>query len=205
MASRSIRKVLGEALLLASKSTQSITGKSINALPEYFLSVKSAEHLHRHFKTITFSMEDSMSVVADDLNIRLPRSDTQIAKKFRLYGKTDLVLRSQRSKKLKHIVEFKRSLSPIGIKNDALRLAWICDRSPDGHKAEQNFLVAVTHKSADLFETRSHEIKNLIMDEFDDRIKVTYEPIDLSSLKSTHKNGLDKDLFGGVWEFSYQG
>ena len=61
---RSIRKVLGVALEDASINAHTITGKSINALPEYFLSVKVAEILHNHFKSFTFSMEDSIPEIA---------------------------------------------------------------------------------------------------------------------------------------------
>ena len=80
--------------------------------------------------------------------------------------------------------------------------------TPKGHKAEKNFLVAVTHKSETFFNTRTANIKSWVKEEFGENIKIGFEPVDLSDLKSTHKNGIDKDglsknLFGGVWEFKY--
>jgi hypothetical protein len=168
-------------------------------LPEYFLSVKVAEYLHDHFKSFTFSMEDSIPQMAKEIEMDISGESDD----FRLNGKADLVLRSQRSKRLKHVVEFKRSLGVTGIKKDALRLAWICANTPNGHRAEKNFLVAVTHKPESLFKTRTSNIEEWIKEEFDGNIKVNFEPVNLSPLKSTHKNGGGKELFGGVWEFNY--
>jgi hypothetical protein len=197
--SKSIRKILGEALAAAADNVFAMTGKSINALPEYFLSVKVAEYLHGQLKTFTFSMEDSISDMAKEIGMNISAEPDC----FRLNGKADLILRGQVRKKLKHVVEFKRNLGLKGIEHDALRLAWFCANTPEGHRAERNFLVAVTHKPKSLFKTRTLEIEELIFDKFGGNIKVIFDPVDLPSLKSTHKKGLGNDLFGGVWEFRY--
>jgi len=34
-------------------------------------------------------------------------------------------------------------------------------------------------------------------------MKVSFEPVNLNRLKSTHENDLGKEVFGGVWEFNY--
>jgi hypothetical protein len=183
----------------ASENAYSITGKSINALPEYFLSVKVAEYVHIHFKSFTFSMEDSIQKMTNEIGMDISDEPDY----FRLNGKADLILRSQKSKRLKHLVEFKRSLGIKGIKKDALRLAWICANTPEGHRAEKNFLVAVTHKPESFFKNRTSHIENWVNEEFGKNIKVNFEPVNLTPLKSTHANGLGKDLFGGVWEFNY--
>lgn len=197
--SRSTRKILGEALADAAKNAFAMTGKSINALPEYFLSVKVAEYLHGQLKTFTFSMEDSIADMAKEIGLNISEEPDC----FRLNGKSDLILRGQKRKKLRHVVEFKRNLGLKGIGNDALRLAWICANTPKDHRAEKNFLVAVTHKSEKLFEKRTSDIEKLVFDKFGQKIQVIFEPVDLISLKSTHKKGMGKPLFGGVWEFRY--
>ena len=198
-ASKSIRKVLGAALDKASTNAFAMTEKSINALPEYFLSVKVAEYLHCHFRSFTFSMEDSISGMAKEIGMDISEEPDC----FRLNGKADLILRGQKRNKLRHVVEFKRNLGLKGIGNDALRLAWICANTPKDHKAKKNFLVAVTHKSEKLFEKRTSDIEKLVFDKFGQKIQVIFEPVDLTSLKSTHKKGMGKPLFGGVWEFRY--
>ena len=106
---------------------------------------------------------------------------------------------------MRHVVEFKRNLGLKGIEDDALRLAWICANTPEGHRAEKNFLVAMTHKDdpKELFDTRTFQIEELVSKKFGKKIKVIFEPVDLTSLKSTHKKGMGKPLFGGVWEFRY--
>lgn len=183
----------------ASTNASAMTGESINALPEYFLSVKVAEHLHEHFKSFTFSMEDSISKMAEEIEMDI--SDEPEC--FRLNGKADLIIRDQKSKRLKHLVEFKRSLGVKGIKKDVLRLSWICANTPKGHRAEKNFLVAVTHKPESFFKTRTSGIEKWVLEEFGHNIKVNFEPVDLSPLRSSHKSGFGKPLFGGVWEFNY--
>ena len=60
---RALRLVLAEAGAHAAIEAQEITGKSINDLPEYFLSVFIARHVHQHFKTFTFSMEDTVKAI----------------------------------------------------------------------------------------------------------------------------------------------
>ena len=195
---KSIKIELGRALLEASKVADSITGQSINALPEYFLSVKIAEYLHNKFESYTFSMEDSFKSVATELGINAEGHPEH----FRLSGKVDLVLRNQNSKKAKHIVEFKRGIKSTGLKKDALRLAWLCENSPSGHKTEKNYLVVVTHKSKSFFKKRHEEIIEWVAEEFD-YVSVNFHPVPLPNLLSTNKYGLGKELFGGVWEFKY--
>lgn len=190
---------MSSALKSTSEDAFLITGRSINALPEYFLSVKIAEFLHGELKSFTFSMEDSIEELSNEIEMDI----SEAPEIFRTKGKADLVLRSQKTKRLKHIIEFKKGLGISGIKDDVLRLAWICVNSPQGHRAEKNFLVAVTHKPKSLFITRTENIKGWVENEFGNNIKITFEPVDLNGLTSTRKNGYGKELFGGIWEFKY--
>lgn len=197
---RSIRKVLATALAKAAVDANNITGQSINALPEYFLSIKVAEFLHSHFKSFTFSMEDTIANLASEFRIDISKQREE----FRLGGKVDLTLRVQKSRKIKHVVEFKRNIGAINLQKDALRLGWICENSPVEAPSEKNFLVAVTHRNKSLFDKRTDEIKALIKEEFDNQIKVVFEPVLLNGLKSTRPKGKGKELSGGIWELQYR-
>lgn len=197
---RSVRKVLAKALYDTSELAYELTGDSINALPEYFLSVKIAEHLHDHFHSFSFSMEDSIPELAEEIGMHIEDEPFE----YRLTGKADLVVRSKKSRKLRHVVELKRSLGIDGIRNDALRLAWICANTPLGHRAEKNYLVVATHKSELFFIKRSQEIQKWINESIGEGIvEIVFEPVDLTFLTSTHRNGRGRSLFGGVWEFKY--
>jgi len=66
-------------------------------------------------------------------------------------------------------------------------------------------LVAVTHKPESFFENRTKDIEVWVEEEFGNDIKISFEPVDLSTLISTHEKGKGKKLFGGVWEFRYVG
>ncbi len=197
--SRDVGNVLAEALKKASEDVFKMTGKSINRVPEYFLSVKIAEHLHQHFETFTFSMEEQVQSLVKELNI----DDSNEEDCFRLNGKVDLVLRHSKKGGVKHIVELKRTIGVNGIHKDVLRLAWICANTPPGHRAEKNFLVAVSNRPESLFNTRTQDIISWVNEEFGDVITVKFKRVDLSHLENTNPNSKRKSLFGGVWELKY--
>lgn len=198
---KSVRKVLAQSLACVSKDAEVLTGKSINSLPEFFLAVKVAEYVNTHFSTFTFSMEDSLSKLCDSVGIDCENIDRE----FRIEKNTraDLVLKDRKSHNVKHIVEFKRGLDPKQIKKDALRLAWICANAPIMHRIEKNYLVAISHRSPDLFDKRTAQIQEWVS-KVSPSIVVRFEPVDLSEFKSTQPNAAGRVLFGGVWEFRYK-
>ncbi len=51
---KSVRKVLGLAIIDSACIAEDLTGKSINSLPEFFLAVKVAEYLHSSLRDIYF-------------------------------------------------------------------------------------------------------------------------------------------------------
>ena len=201
---RSVRKVLARAVKVSAHSAYDLTGRSINDLPEYFLSVKVAEEVHKHFKSFTFSMETPMSQLVEETQMDIEGECPSL--RLGGKGKVDMVIRGNKSNNVKHIVEFKKHIGVKEIEKDALRLAAICLCTPGGHKAEKNFLVVVTHRNEALLNVRDINIKALISEKFGEgTIKVTFEKIDLSPLKSTKSNGINWPLLGGVWEFKYVG
>lgn len=197
---RSIRKVLAAGLENSCAVASEITGKSINALPEFFLAVKVAEYVNEHFSTFSFSMEDRMIHICDEVGIDYRKADPE----FRINELTraDLVLKSKKSNKIKHVIEFKRHLKASQIKKDALRLAWLCASAPLGHRLEKNFLVVVSQLEPKLFDKRSLDISSLV-EQISPNITVKFESVDLSQYASTRSSGVGKTLSGGVWEFCY--
>ena len=103
---RALRLVLAEAGAHAAIEAQEMTGKSINDLPEYFLSVFIARHVHQHFKTFTFSMEDTVKAICASEEI----DEALISRP----GKVDIVVRSQRTGNIRHIIKLKRSYNVEG-------------------------------------------------------------------------------------------
>lgn len=196
---RSIRKVLANTLVKCAEEAEEITGRSINDLPEYYLTVKSAEALHDHFHTFTFSMEDNV----EDLMLEIGNTGEKIDIP-RDSGKVDLIIRSAKRKKVKHLVEFKRGFKKEGHIADTLRLAAFCRYSPRGHKTEKNFMVMVVPVSHEQMRGRQQQIVDSVQAEFGSNIKVTPEFVDLSEFQSTRKNlSENKPLFGAVWELKY--
>lgn len=198
---RSVRKVLAESLFSVCNDAENLTGKSVNSLPEFFLSVKVAEYINEHFSTFNFSMEDSLAGLCESVGIDYEDVDSE----YRIEKNTraDLVLKSRKSNTVKHIVEFKRSIRSTGIKKDVLRLAWICASAPAMHRIEKNYLVVISHGAPELFHKRTEEIRALA-NSVSSSVVVRFEPVDLSEFKSTRSENKDRVLFGGVWEFKYK-
>lgn len=199
---RGMRKILGQALVEACKVAEEMTGESINALPEYFLVVKSAEFVNDRLKTFTFSMEDRLSALCDEIGIR----PADVSRECRIDGaaRADLVLRSRRSKKVKHVVEFKRGMHKGQIEKDALRLAGLCAHAPAGHRMEKNFLVVVSSCGEKALENRGENIALWVEEKFPG-VEVKFEPVKIGEHKSTRTKSEGKALRGGVWQFSYKG
>ena len=116
--------VLANAAAHAAQEAFEITGRSINDLPEYFLSVSVARYVHQHFKTLTFSMEDSVVSICKELNL-----DKEFVARP---GKVDITVRSQKNMQVKHILELKRGFGIDGHYADIQRLADFCMLSPTG-------------------------------------------------------------------------
>lgn len=198
---KSIRKVLGLSISEACMVANKLTGKSVNALPEYFMAVKVAEYINNHFSTFRFSMEDTLHSLCQEAGINCEKIDP----KYRIEKKTraDLILRNKSNNKIKHIIEFKRHLHTTQIKKDVIRLAWLCANAEAGHRMEKNFLVVITHREPDFFNKRNTDIISWVKDVSPD-IAVKFEPIDITAFSSSHPKGVGRSLFGGVWEFKYK-
>ena len=193
------RKVLVEAVKDASEYSHGMTDRSLNHLPEYFMSVKVAEYLWDKFRRLTFSMEDNLVEVFKEVGI----NDTgKIPAEYRADGlsRVDLVVRNYGNKKIRHIIEFKRSLNTSQIKKDVERLTWISANSPERLRLNKNYLIAVTHRKPSLFEKRTKDIEGWASNVSND-VTVRFSLIDLSEFKSTHPNGNGRSMYGGVWEF----
>tara|TARA_Y100000588_G_C14209086_1_gene905924 strand:+ start:1263 stop:1859 length:597 start_codon:yes stop_codon:yes gene_type:complete len=194
---RALRLVLAEAGAHAAIEAQEITGKSINDLPEYFLSVFIARHVHQHFKTFTFSMEDTVKAICASEEI----DEALISRP----GKVDIVVRSQRTGNIRHIIELKRSYNIEGHIADIVRLAEFALAAPTGHPLERNFMVMMAAASESASDARWQRISELIKNQFNDKISLICTPILLEEgMLSTRKGRTnDKLLMGEVWEVKY--
>lgn len=211
---RSIRKVLASALSESTVEAFKLTGKSINDLPEYFLSVKVAEKVYNHFKIFTFSMETTVGDLINEIDLEV--QDSSYNSRLLGKGKVDMVIRSKKNKKVRHLVEFKRHIGLKGLIDDALRLSAVCIFSPPGHRTETNYLVAVTHRDEHILDKRREELQTVVNEQMEELgyeagiVKVTFEKVTFEDeyekpLTSTKKSRVGSQLQGGVWEFKYVG
>ena len=196
---RSIRKALATALCQTAETAEYMTGRTINDLPEYFLSVKTAEFILEHFDSFTFSMEDTISELVKAIDI--PDGDKYLTRKT---GNVDLTLRNRKTHKIKHLVEFKRGFKEEHHLKDIERLAEFCLCSPAGHKVETNFMVMVAPVTAEEMNKRSKQIEKYLSQSFNKLIGVVVEYIDLSHYLSTRATKREEHpLYGAVYELKY--
>ncbi|QYK04740.1 hypothetical protein [Shewanella zhangzhouensis] len=197
----SIRQQLVEGVKKAAREAVDKTGCSVNDLPEYFMAVKVADHVYETMQTYAFTMEDSFQSICDEVGIE------ELPEECRGNGRADLVLRSVKTRRVRHVVEFKRSIKKAELKKDAIRLAKLCQHAPSQHRIEKNFLVAVTHASDDLAIAREDEIKEWLADSQIDDVAVKAIEIDLSDHSSTRfkRTGeiSGRPLVGRLWQFKY--
>lgn len=202
---KSIRKALIEALLIAAKQAEEQTNKKLNTLPEYFISMKIADAIFKRFPTsYKYSLEDSLQSVCQEIGMENDFLD-EIEPDFRLKGnaRTDLVLRSKAGK-IRHLVELKRGLNTVQIKKDALRLAAICAYAPAGHRIEKNFLIAVSTYTPSVFTQRTEDIIKWLDEHNLNDISVQFQQADLSFHTSQKDCSFGKPLHGGIWQFAYK-
>lgn len=196
--SRTLRLVLAHAAANAAKEAMEITGRSINDLPEYFMSVSIARYVHQHFKTLTFSMEDSTASICESLEIE--------SEHITRPGNVDIAIRSQRTGKVRHVVELKRGYGIKGHLADIERLAELSLSATSQHPLERNYMVIVASPTESGVKARREKIEAFVRREFSGKIELICEPVPLEvGMRSTRKGrSWDKALVGEVWEVRYK-
>lgn len=196
---RALRLVLAQAAAKAAEEAFTITGRSINDLPEYFLSVFIARYIQQHYKSFTFSMEDSVLSICDELTLDERYIDRP--------GKVDIVIRSQKRGGVKHLIELKRAYGEKGHVADIERLADFCRIAPEGHSLSTNYMVLLSAATSYVSELREVYLREYVSEVYGGDISLKRETIKLSpSLKSTRKGKTNKKpLSGEVWQVSYNG
>lgn len=194
-----MRLVLADAAAHAANEAFEITGRSINDLPEYFLSVSIARFVHQHFKTLTFSMEDSVSSICNQMAIDYDFIERP--------GNVDIAVRSQRTGQVKHIIELKRSYGLDGHYADIERLADFCMLAPVGNSLSTNYMVLMTAATLSTSNQREERIKNFVDETYHGRIALKREIVKFCpSMKSTRPSKKrNRQLTGEVWEVRYIG
>jgi len=158
--SNKMKKVLLELIKEVDEKGESITGKTLKNLPEYFMSVNIAESLSKHFKTMKFSMEDKVLKLCGDLDIEV-NDNHKYFETCRLNGSVDMVVRSEINNKIMHLIEFKKSTG-IAFVKDVRRLAWFCLKSGSDRKITRHYIVAVTYRSKDSKKNNVKDLEKLI-------------------------------------------
>ncbi|WP_394222529.1 hypothetical protein [Alteromonas gracilis] len=123
------------------------------------------------------------------------------------HGNVDIVVRSQRTGNVRHVIELKRSYNLEGHLADIIRLADFSSAAAAGHSLERNFMVVIAAPSESATEARWELINEHISELFDDTISLVCTPIAFEEGMSSTREGRTnkKLLMGEVWEVGYVG
>lgn len=116
------------------------SGVHIKKMPEYFINVIIANVLSNKFPSLGYRLEMPVKEVLKQSGIEKTLSPDDI----RENGKFDIAITSRGSKKLRHIIEVKRSLSKRQLLKESIRLKALATESHKSKRLETGYIVALS-------------------------------------------------------------
>lgn len=145
-------------------------------------------------------MEDSVRSICDKMEI-----DGSFIQRP---GNVDITVRPQsKPKRIKHIIELKRSYGIKGHYADIERLADFCMAASAGDWLETNYMVLMTAASKKAVKLRESQLNEYVKDTYHGKIELKRESVKLdTTMRSTRKGSTNgKQLSGEIWEVRYVG
>ena len=187
---------LERAVIKSAKRAEKSFTRSLNDLPEYFLTVNLATEVSKELGCLA-EMEVNFAKLCADLGV----SEDRISRS----GNADIVLKHLGSEKPRHIIELKRSVHKGRLKEDVIRLAQVCAVSKNKSQVRSNYLVIVTQLKERLA-SQQDEVLQWIKSEGINNVDFScYEINGLEKFGNTRKTktkSVDGNLYGEIWEFS---
>ena len=149
------------------------SGVNIRKMPEYYINVVIAHDLCEAFPSLGFRLELPVKDLLDKFGIVSSKSPLEL----RDGGKFDIVLHSRKSKKIRHVIEVKRSLNKLQIRKDALRIAALAHENHGSRRLETGYIVAIRRLKNSC---KSRSLEELIDDRID-MIKSVTNNMDVSA------------------------
>ncbi|SEG59342.1 hypothetical protein [Marinobacterium lutimaris] len=180
-----IQDAIIEAIVFASKESFENTGVHIRKMPEYYLNVLIAHRLTNIFPSLGYRLEMPVKEALLGLGVNSAENGDDL----RDGGRFDIVLTSKKSRKLRHVIEVKRSLSNRQLLKDAKRLKALATERHQSKRLETGFIATVSRLK---ISPRANNIDGLL----DTRMSNIQRCLGSSMNVSCRFQVLDSGLFG---------
>lgn len=144
-----------DAMERASSDAFEKSGVHIRKMPEYFLNVFIANELSNKFPTLGYRLEMPVKEVLNEFGLE----DYISPNELRINGKFDIAIISRNSRKLRHIIEVKRSLSKLQLLKESKRLKALAAEQHQSKRLETGYIAAISRLGST---ARSYDVDQLL-------------------------------------------
>ncbi|MGP9802806.1 hypothetical protein [Rheinheimera sp. NSM] len=144
-----------DAMERASSDAFERSGVHIRIMPEYFLNVFIANELSNKFPTLGYRLEMPVKEVLNEFGLENYISPNEL----RINGKFDIAIISKGSRKLRHIIEVKRSLSKRQLLKESKRLKALASEPHQSKRLETGYIAAISRLGSS---ARSYGVRQLL-------------------------------------------
>ncbi|WP_337841465.1 hypothetical protein [Rheinheimera sp.] len=144
-----------DALERASSEAFEKSGVHIRKMPEYFLNVFIANELSNKFPTLGYRLEMPVKEALNEFGLE----DYINPNELRINGKFDIAIISRNSRKLRHIIEVKRSLSKLQLLKESKRLKALAAEQHQSKRLETGYIAAISRLGST---ARSYDVDQLL-------------------------------------------
>jgi len=129
-----------DAMETASSDAFEKSGVHIRKMPEYFLNVFIANELSNKFPTLGYRLEMPVKEALNEFGLVHSINPNEL----RVNGKFDIAIISKGSRKLRHIIEVKRSLSKRQLLKESKRLKAFATEHHQSRRLETGYIAAIS-------------------------------------------------------------
>ncbi|WP_067217767.1 hypothetical protein [Marinomonas gallaica] len=180
-----IQKQIIDAIVSAAEESYDSTGVHIRKMPEYYLNVLIAHSLAKAFPSLGYRLEMPVKEALASLGLEYVQSSSEL----RDSGRFDVVLTSKKSRKLRHVIEVKRSLNNRQLLKEAKRLKALAMEVHESKRLETGYIAAISRLRN---RPRSNNIDQLI----DSRMDNIQEYLGQEMIVSCYFETLDSGSVG---------
>ncbi|MDQ9090334.1 hypothetical protein RC083_01865 [Pseudoalteromonas haloplanktis] len=116
-----------------------LTGVTYRQMPEYFLNVTVVQALCEEFPSLGYRLEIPVREVLTGFGLVSTHNDADL----RIGGKFDIALISRKSKRVRHVIEVKRSISQKELLKEAKRIFTLATAEHGSKRLRTGYIVSV--------------------------------------------------------------
>ncbi|MDN3380478.1 MULTISPECIES: hypothetical protein [unclassified Pseudoalteromonas] len=131
-----------------------LTGVTYRQMPEYFLNVSIVNALCDKFPNLGYRLEIPVREVLGTFGLIETSNDQDL----RIGGKFDIAIISRKSKRIRHVIEVKRSISQKELLKEAKRIYTLADAEHGSKRLQTGYIVSVRRLKETLKSTKASDL-----------------------------------------------